>query len=257
MDYATVRINGNQYYLFKQPDSYWYFTDKPAPIYGKYPVLVTVTAQDGQIIQISTTDSFLIETLSNFVSTGESFYGYKMLNYYPEVIKTLMEYQALINGLGFEFDFLKCHFNFTLNDFYLNTMGEERLKEWEKLLGIAPKTNDPIQNRRSVVMARLQGGFKLNTTSIASIVLTLTGRKCKSYVKDSCLYVKIQPTDQYDVDIPTSAVETELKRRIPAHLCLNVARDYLTWGDVANHFKDWNEVSTHYDNWDQVKNDYV
>lgn len=175
-----------------------------------------------------------------------------MLNYYPTAIRSLLEFQALIQSIGFEVDFLKGEFTFTINDAFLSTVGVERVRQWERALSISVPNGATLQERRNAVLARLQSRFKLNTESIASIVKTLTNGTCVSYFKDSCIYVEIAPPDSAQVETFPS-VENELKRRKPAHLDLRVYRKFSTWGDIKNNFTSWLDVADSFSDWKAVK----
>lgn len=260
MNYVHVVIFGQDYYLLKQPDDKWYFTDvhpqdtdmTVTNIKVEIEPLVGGEANQYRLISISTDDVLLTETLDNFVRENQAFHGFKMINYYPPVVNILMEYKSLINAAGFEVDFLKSQFNITLDNAYMTTMSGERLRQWETALGIIPADGSTIDERRKVVMARLQTGYKLNTTTINNIVRTLTGGSANSYIENSCLYVSVMGKDD-DRTMSYPAVEAELERRIPAHLQLNVRRQFATWGDIKNNFGSWQDVLNNFGMWQNVK----
>lgn len=260
MNYVRVVIFGQDYYLLKQPDDKWYFTDihpqdtdmTVTNIEVEIEPLVGGEANQYRLIGISTDDALLTETLDNFVRENQAFHGFKMINYYPPVVNILMEYKSLINAAGFEIDFLKSQFTITLDNAYMTTMNGERLRQWETALGIIPADGSTIDERRKVVMARLQTGYKLNTTTINNIVRTLTGGSANSHIHNSCLYVEII-TSSEDRTIVYPAVENELKRRIPAHLDLNVRRKYASWGDIKNNLGSWQDVYNSFGNWQNVR----
>lgn len=253
MDYVTIFYDGIDYYLLKQPDDTWYFTDLLPPINDESPIIINITFDDNSNVTINTDDSFLKDTLLNFTKTGNySYFGQRMIDYYPEVVKVLLEYQGLIHAVGFEIDFLRGHFSFSYNDAFLTSMGENRIIEWEKALGITPNDNSTLNDRRKVIMARIQGGFKLNTESIENIVRTLTDGSCESYIQDSCLYVEVRPP-QGNRQLSFQTVEDELQRRIPAHLGLNIGRWYSRWQDVRDNFGSWQDVYNSFGNWQDVR----
>lgn len=252
MDYITIVYEGAEYYLIKQPNDTWYFTDLLPPINGESPILIDITFNDDTSITINTDDTFLQDVIVGFIQSGRSYFGQRMFNYYPRVIQVLLEYEGLIKAVGFEIDFLRGHFTFTYNDTFLMTMGEDRTVQWEKALGITPAENSTLDERRRVIMARIQGGFKLNTESIANIVKTLTNGTCVSYVEDSCLYVEVKPPEG-DRTISFPTVEEELKRRIPAHLGLNINRWFARWQEINDNFGSWQDVYNNFGSWQDVR----
>lgn len=252
MTYISISNQGKTYYLMEQPDLRWYFTDKISSLTDDTVVSIEFTAIDGVIVDINTDNQYIIDVLTNFIRTDQPYHGYEMLNYYPEVIKIIKEYQALVNAMGFEIDFLKCNFNLSFNDAFLTTMGEERVIQWERALGIVPSDDSTLADRRTAITARLQSAFKLNSNSIDNLVRTMSGYSSASHFKDSCIYVEINtPSGDRTVSFPE--IESELLRRVPAHLQLNVTRKYATWRDVKNNLNSWKELYETFPNWDELK----
>lgn len=247
-DYIKVTVDGDSFYLLKQPNDEWLFTHREPPLNGLNPTVVTFTEADGEIT-VETSDERLAQTIVAFIRTKQTTSGTRMLDYYPYAINTLLEYQALIQTIGFEVDFFKSDINLTLDDAYLTTMGEERISQWEKALQITPKADYSVSDRREVIIARIRSGYKLNSTSINDIVRTFTNGTAKSYVENSCLYVKISPppnNKQYKFE----SVERELERRIPAHLGLEVTRNYATWGEVTANHTSWQQIKDSFADWE-------
>jgi hypothetical protein len=252
MTYAQVTKNGETFWLIKQPNSDWYFTDVNPFNVNETPILVTVEVEDDFTVEISVDDENLAYALLHLFVDNQSFYGYKMINYYPIAINSLLEFKALIHALGFEIDYLKCQFRFSYDDFFLQTMGENRVKEWENILQIVPPDGMSLDERRRIIIARLQSRFKLNTESINRIVNTLTGGRAYSRVINSNLYVIIY-TQSGDKNTTFPAVEAELLRRIPAHIGLGIDRYYGTWGQIKSDFTSWQDVYATFPTWDDVK----
>ena len=92
-----------------------------------------------------------------------------MINYYPQVIQKITEFQAIINSEYPEFEELAINQEHVVNNAYLLTMGEDRVIEWEKILGIKPIENSSVSDRRETIIARIRGQGKLNTALIENI----------------------------------------------------------------------------------------
>ena len=174
-----------------------------------------------------------------------------MNSYYPEVIKAIEEYQAIINSEYPEIELLGEKTDNVLENAYLITMNEFRINQWENILGIVPFPGSSLQDRREVIMARIKGQGKLNTALINTIVKTFTGGTAKSFVKDSVLYVEITPPPG-DKHFIFENVEQELTIKKPAHLGLNVKRNYYTWGDIYNTYYDWADMQADLPTWEDV-----
>ena len=251
MRYVQIVVNGVTYTLQQNPNGEWTVTNKAPHVGGEYQIKVLATTEAGQTIQLDTDDPELYRALTLIVRDGDTVSGERMREYYPEAIQRILEFQALIRSEGYEVDFLKSGISLCVNEAYLTTMTEERVAEWEKVLGITPSDDESLQDRRDVVIARIRGQGKLNTSLINAIVGAFTEGTADSYVRDSVLHVNITPppnNKQYKFD----NVEGEIKKKIPAHLGLAVKRNYATWGEIAENFADWNAVKN-LTNWEELK----
>ena len=178
-------------------------------------------------------------------------YRQRMNSYYPEVIRSIYEFQAIIDGDYPEFEKLAEATERITQDAYLLTMSEERIKQWEQAFQIKPHPQATLQDRREVIIARIKGQGKLNTATINAIVNTFTGGSAISWVEDSTLYVAITPPrDNKQYLFPS--VEQELSRKVPAHLNFKVERNYYVWEDIKNHCETWQDVLDEFGIWNEV-----
>jgi len=251
MKYVQITVDGVTYTLRQQTTGEWMVTNKAPYIAGEYPVTVTVTTEAGQVVVIDVPDdSSLKEALLLIVTEGTTVSGDRMINYYPQVIRQILEFQAFIKAEGFEVDFLKNAIEICVNEAYLTTMSEERIAQWEKALGLLYSPEDSIEDRRDAIIARVRGQGKLNTASINAIVSAFTGGTAISYIENSVLYVKITPppnNKQYKFE----NVKRELQKKVPAHLGLEVTRNYATWGEVKDNFASWDAINQ-LTNWEEL-----
>lgn len=248
-EYKRITVNGKDYYLLKQPDGAWLFTQRTPPIEGVSPEILTFKTEDDSI-SVSTNDERLAKAVARFVATENTPMAQRMLNYYPSVVKELLEYQALMQTLGFEIDFFRSEIILTFHDAFLTTMSENRLIEWEQVLDIVP--NGDFNDRRDAIVARFRGGYKLNSDSINSIVNAFTGGRALSHFRDSTIYIQIVPPPK-NKQFVFENVERELKRRIPAHLNYSVTRAFSSWNEIAEDFDSWNDVTNSFDDWESVR----
>lgn len=184
-------------------------------------------------------------------------YNEQMLNYYPEVIKAIKEFQAMIATQSIEVEKLHDELTKILGNAYISTADEKRLLMWEQLLGIDPlpqgddTLEDWLSDRRETILARLYNVKKLNRNTISEIVQIFTGGTATSYFKDSTIYVSILPpknNKQYKFE----NVEQELRNKIPAHLMFQVSRDYYDWLQIKNNESTWGDVKSNFENWEEV-----
>lgn len=178
-------------------------------------------------------------------------YRNRMNSYYPDVIRSIEEFRAIIDGEYPEFEELSHHNNELVNDAYLLTMSEKRIEQWENILGIHPIEESSISDRRETILARIRGQGKLNTALINSIVNAFTGGTANSWMEDSVLYVEITPPPE-NKSFLFSNVEQELKHKVPAHLGLQVSRNYYDWAGITKAYNTWQEVKDEFGTWNDV-----
>lgn len=251
MKYVTITVNNQTTSLQETSDGTWQVVNTAPTVPGEYPVTLTFTKDSGYAVSITSNDSGLANSLLLIVMGSETEHGQQMLDYYPEIIKVITEFQALMRTEGFEIDLLHDNLDFVYDDAFLNTMSESRVMEWEESLNINPLSTDSLEQRRDDVIAKLRGTNKLNTQSIAEIVQAYTQGTCTSHLEDGVLTVEIKPPAE-NKEFRFSAIEAELSKRIPAHIKLNVIRDYATWGDIKTNFSSWTAISER-DDWFDVK----
>ena len=178
-------------------------------------------------------------------------YRERMNSYYPQVIQSILEFQAIVNSEYPEFEDVSVGTEQIINDAYLTTMSEERIEQWENILGIQPIENSSVSDRRETVIARIRGQGKLNSELINIIVGTFTGGTANSWIDNGVLYVGIElPPDNKSFQFLN--VEQELKNKIPAHLGLQVMRNYCTWDELDDVYTTWTDIRDAYATWDDV-----
>ena len=178
-------------------------------------------------------------------------YKERMNGYYPMVVRSILEFQSIIDSEYPEFEDLDKGKNTVINDAYLITMEEDRILQWEQILGITPVPNSTVDDRRDTIIARIRGQGKLNTAMINSIVNAFTGGTAKSWIENSVLYVAITPppnNKQYQF----KNVEQELSKKVPAHLGFKISRNYFTWQDIYDNFDTWQNVENDLSTWEDV-----
>lgn len=185
------------------------------------------------------------------LSKDAEIYKYRMSNYYPQVIQNILEFKAIIDGEYPEIDRLHTAANNVVSDAYLQTMSEDRIYQWEQVLGIKPISDSTIEDRRETIIARIRGQGKLNSAMINRIVSTFTGGTANSYLKNGTLCVEITPPPN-NKSYKFVNVEQELKNKVPAHLGLNVTRNYNRWSAIQDNHANWQSVNEQFGSWKEV-----
>lgn len=183
-------------------------------------------------------------------------YNERMLNYYPEIIKGIREFKELIETESIEIEDIHEELVKILENAYVTTADEPTLAKWESFLGITPLDQGEddfdtwVSDRRETILARLYHTEKMNTTSIADVVRIFTGGETRSYFRDGIIYVLISPprnAKRYKFE----NVEQELQKKTPAHLILQVQRNYYSWEQVKDTYVTWQGVAD-VPNWEEV-----
>lgn len=180
-----------------------------------------------------------------------SIYKDRMTEYIPPVLQRIKEFQGIIEGEYPEFEQLDKDREWVLDQAYLTTMGEDRVAEWETILGIIPIEGSSVGDRRDTIIARIRGQGKLNTSLINSIVNTFTGGTANSWVENGILYIEITPPPN-NKQYRFANVEQEINKKIPAHLGVQISRNYYEWGEVKSSHATWQDVLGSFDTWNDV-----
>lgn len=178
-------------------------------------------------------------------------YRERMNSYYPPTIRSISDFQGIIDSEYPEFEQLQVALENVISNAYLSTMDEFRIAQWEKVLGIKPLSDSTLEDRRETIMARIRGQGKLNTEMINIIVKTFTGGTAESHIKDNVLYVKITPPPE-NKSYRFENVEQELAKKVPAHLGFDISRNYYTWKDININNPTWNDVRSKHITWENM-----
>lgn len=184
-------------------------------------------------------------------------YNEQMLNRYPEVIKSIREFQLLIKTQSLEVEEMHEELTKLLQNAYIETADESKIAQWEELLGITPLeqgTDDFdlwLSDRKETILARLYNAEKLNEKSISDIVKIFTGGTASSYFKDGVIHIIILPPKENKL-FKFENVERELANKIPAHLAFTVSRNYYDWLKIKSTYNTWGDLNDSFTNWEEV-----
>ena len=179
-------------------------------------------------------------------------YRERMNGYYPEVIRKITEFNAIIDGEYPEVEQLHEVNSNNLSDAYLTTMGEERIAQWEKLLGITHIDGYSVDDRRNTVIARIRGQGKLNTALIKNIVKTITGTDCKTWIEDSVLYIRLLHSTKNVREFKLESLLKEIQVKVPTHLGCDINISWQTWEDIDNNNSSWSMCRSMYTTWEDL-----
>lgn len=120
-------------------------------------------------------------------------YDRKLIDYLPNVLKEIKEYQIIQNeALQPETTLMWQCTNKVLIDQFIETMSENGVKRWEKLLNIIPKGTLSLDERKFTIYTRLNENLPFTERMLEERLLNLCGKGNYSItLKENEYYIKI------------------------------------------------------------------
>lgn len=174
------------------------------------------------------------------------------MDYLPPYFQGVAQVEAIADAFDRELADLQHNLSILPLDATIMHSSEERLKEWETILGITPQDRN-ITQRRMMVLATIRGSGKLNEMKIASIVSTFTGGyNCIAIFVDSTINIYVLTPTWGEIFI-FDDIERALKPLIPAHLGLSINRFYSTWQNIKEQYQNWADMMNRCVDWLEVR----
>lgn len=176
----------------------------------------------------------------------------RMMGYLPQYWHDYDEMQQILKNQGLELDTLNDESEFVLTDAFIMTMGESRIEEWEKWLGLYP--TGTLADRRMAILAYFAVISKLTRESIETLTASLyQGARAIVRFKDSVIKITIKPLPEHDTEeIDFSLLANQLERRKPCHIGYFLDRYISTWNEINLGFQTWGAVKGLRQNWQEV-----
>lgn len=147
-----------------------------------------------------------------------------ILDYLPDVIKDVTEYQEIANAENPSINSLWENHRKTFNNQFINTLDEQGCSRWEKMLDITPKGTATVEDRRLAILARINAS------------LPYTYRQLENFLRNICAddYTMTLDNENYTLTVLLSLsrqnqfdeVSNLLAKVIPANLICNVSLKY-------------------------------
>ena len=147
-----------------------------------------------------------------------------ILDYLPDVIKDVTEYQEIANAENPSINSLWENHRKTFNNQFINTLDEQGCTRWEKMLDITPKGTATVEDRRLAILARINAS------------LPYTYRQLENFLRNICAddYTMTLDNENYTLTVLLSLsrqnqfdeVSNLLAKVIPANLIFNVSLKY-------------------------------
>lgn len=147
-----------------------------------------------------------------------------ILDYLPDIIKDVTEYQEIANAENPSINSLWENHRKTFNNQFINTLDEQGCARWEKMLDITPKGTATVEDRRLAILARINAS------------LPYTYRQLENFLRNICAddYTMTLDNENYTLTVLLSLsrqnqfdeVSNLLAKVIPANLICNVGLKY-------------------------------
>ena len=147
-----------------------------------------------------------------------------ILDYLPDVIKDVTEYQEIANAENPTINSLWENHRKTFNNQFINTLDEQGCTRWEKMLDITPKGTATVEDRQLAILARINAS------------LPYTYRQLENFLRNICAddYTMTLDNENYTLTVLLSLsrqnqfdeVSNLLARVIPANIVFEVGLKY-------------------------------
>lgn len=169
----------------------------------------------------------------------------KLIDYLPEVIAEVKDYQELMRTEQVEIESLWNKVRQGLDNQFIDSTDENGIARYELMLNIKPKATDDLELRRFRVLSRYNEQLPYTYAKMLEQLKALCGENgVKVELNDLSLSVKVELTAKGKVN----EVKGLLERMIPANVVVSVTLLYnqwkkakrLKWGQVKN--KTWGQL---------------
>lgn len=148
-----------------------------------------------------------------------------LVEYLPNIIREVKEFKEISNTESPEINLLWKNFQNVFDDQFIETATENGVKRWEKILQIIPKASYTLEDRKFVILTRLNKQLPYTTRMLQQILRQLCGQDGYSMDLNENKYkleIRIELSRKRVLEEVTSFV----KRIVPANLILTLDLNY-------------------------------
>lgn len=172
----------------------------------------------------------------------------KLIEYLPEFMREFREMQVIMDVVQEQIALLHDTKDAVFNNNFIESLDEAGCERWERILNLN-KGDFSIEERRNQILGRIveQRPFTMQTLKRQLSAICGENGYAVELRKPFDLVVRLSMHQQGRLE----AVETLLKRIVPANINIDLSLKYNTWGQIAG--KTWAELSQY--TWKQIKED--
>jgi hypothetical protein len=133
---------------------------------------------------------------------------------------------------------------------HLVTWGLARL---EQVFGLPTDPSQPLESRRSALVAKLRGSGTSTLAQIRSIAQSFSNGGLAITERFSEYTVEIEFIDDLGVPPYLDSLKAALRAAVPAHLAIDFVLNWLTMDDLKASGKTWGQLKAAGVTWEQLK----
>lgn len=171
----------------------------------------------------------------------------------PRYYADSAEVDAIMSANTKEIDRIRMLARDITNQLYVDT-ATYGLARWERIVGVETFENKPINERRSVIKAKLRGAGVVTAQHIKDVAEAWYGGETEVTEAFSTYAVIVKFVAEYGVPTNLGDVEKALREIIPAHLALVFEFKFVVYNAAKAYYADYNALISQGRTYDEVKN---
>lgn len=168
-------------------------------------------------------------------------YNRKLIDYVPPYYGELLEATELLSAEEAEFARLNASIDDLLLQFRAST-ATWGLREWERICGVPTDESKPIEERRSVIKAKLRGYGVVTVDHIKNVADSFYGGQTEITEQFATYTIVVKFTSSYGVPTNLSDLQDVLREIIPAHLAIKYEFKFVTYDILKQIYASYDAV---------------
>ena len=131
----------------------------------------------------------------------------KLIDYLPPVLASIREMQAIMEIEQPEAEMLWDKLSGVMDDQFVETASEERIKRWEKMMLAAPKESETLDERRFRILTKLAEETPYTWNRLMQALTSLCGEEgLTAFLDGYTLTVRVPLPSKHNFDVPANIV---------------------------------------------------
>lgn len=164
-----------------------------------------------------------------------------LISYLPPYYQNVKEMVAIQNTLAQELGQINIDIEDLIKQCFVDT-ATWGLEIWEQIFGIQTDKTKPLDQRRSMIKAKMRGAGTVNIEQIKNIARAFLNGELDVTENFANYSIDIEFTDYGGVPPNRDDLTKILREIIPAHLEINYILNYLLWSVLRNLEWTWDDI---------------